>query len=271
MSTSNGTTMPSDATTGTSDTTGGTVIGGTPTADGSGSDAASRTTTGSTTTATDNATATDNENENTTGSTTADMHRSPASSTLRNRRPDNAHSTGVGDRGRWSTRRIAMYALFVALAMALSFIEFPLMPAAPWLKYDPSGVVCLVAGFAFGPSAAAIVSILGFLPHLFTNPWGTLMAVLVALALSVPAALIYRRHRSRMSAVIGILVGSVIALVAVLAANLVITPMYAHMTMQQVAALIVPVLLPFNIIKFVLNGVITFLIYKPVSTLLNRD
>ena len=270
MSTSNGTTIPSDATTGTNDTTGGTGIGGNLTADGSGSDTNSHTTTGSTTTATDNATATDNENENTTGSTTADMHRSPASSTLRNRRPDNAHSTGVGDRGRWSTRRIAMYALFVALAMALSFIEFPLMPAAPWLKYDPSGVVCLVAGFAFGPSAAVIVSVLGFLPHLFTNPWGTLMAVLVALALSVPAALIYRRRRSRMSAFIGILVGSVIALVVVLAANLVITPMYAHMTMQQVAALIVPVLLPFNIIKFVLNGVITFLIYKPVSTLLNR-
>ena len=174
--------------------------------------------------------------------------------------------------GSWSTKRIAVTALFCALAAVCTlFIEIPLLPAVPWLMYDPSGIVCLVAGFAFGPSAAAIVSILGFLPHLFTNPWGTLMAVLVALALSVPAALIYRRHRSRMSAIIGILVGSVIALVAVLAANLVITPMYAHMTMQQVAALIVPVLLPFNIIKFVLNGVITFLIYKPVSTLLNRD
>ena len=31
-------------------------------------------------------------------------------------RPDNAHSTGVADSGRWSTKRIAMYALFVALS-----------------------------------------------------------------------------------------------------------------------------------------------------------
>ena len=63
-------------------------------------------------------------------------------------RPDNAHSTGVADSGRWSTKRIAMYALFVALSMAVSFIEFPIIPGVQWLKYDPSGIVCLVAGFA---------------------------------------------------------------------------------------------------------------------------
>ncbi len=53
-------------------------------------------------------------------------------------------------------RRIAMYALFVALAMVTSFIEFPITPVT-WLKYDPSGIVCLIAGFAYGPAAAAIV------------------------------------------------------------------------------------------------------------------
>ena len=100
-----------------------------------------------------------------------------------------SHTTGVADSGRWSTRRIAMYALFVALAMVTSFIEFPITPVT-WLKYDPSGIVCLIAGFAYGPAAAAIVSVLGFVPHMFANPWGSLMAVLVALFLSVPAAFI---------------------------------------------------------------------------------
>ena len=74
-------------------------------------------------------------------------------------RPDNAHSTGVADSGRWSTKRIAMYALFVALSMAVSFVEFPIVPGVEWLKYDPSGIVSLVAGFAYGPAAAVIVSV----------------------------------------------------------------------------------------------------------------
>ena len=185
-------------------------------------------------------------------------------------RPDNAHSTGVADSGRWSTKRIAMYALFVALSMAVSFVEFPIVPGVEWLKYDPSGIVGLVAGFAYGPAAAVIVSVLGFLPHLFTNPWGTLMAVLVALALSVPAALIYRRNKTRKGAVIGIIVGAIAALAVAIVGNVIVTPFYAHMTTAQVVALIVPALLPFNVLKFTIHGVVTFLIYKPISNLLNR-
>ena len=181
-----------------------------------------------------------------------------------------AHSTGVADHGRWSTRRIAMYALFVALAMAASLIELPIFPAAPWLKYGPSGIVCLVAGFAFGPYAAAIVSILGFLPHVFTSPWGALMGMLVALAISVPASLVYRRKRTRRGAMTGMALGMVIALVVALISNLLVTPLYAHMTVAQVAAMIVPILLPFNLLKFAIHAVVTFLIYKPITTLLDH-
>ncbi|KFJ07616.1 hypothetical protein BTHE_0100 [Bifidobacterium thermophilum] len=185
--------------------------------------------------------------------------------------PKDAHSTGVGDSGRWSTRRIAMYACFVALSMALSFIEFPLIPGVQWLKYDPSGIVALVAGFAYGPAAALIVSILGFVPHLFINPWGTVMAWLVAVGMSVPAAAIYQRKRTRSGAALGLVIGTVIALVLAIVGNLIITPLYAHMTVSQVAALIVPALLPFNLAKYAINCVVTFLVYKPVSELLNRS
>lgn len=180
------------------------------------------------------------------------------------------HATGVADSGRWSTRRIAVYALFVALSMAVSFIEFPLIPGVPWLKYDPSGIVCLVAGFAYGPAAAALVSVLGFVPHVFADPWGSLMAIAVALAMSVPAALVYRRLRTRRGALIGIIAGAVVALAVAIIGNLLVTPIYADMTVEQVAAMIVPALLPFNLAKLAVHGVVTFLIYKPISNLLNR-
>ena len=181
-----------------------------------------------------------------------------------------SHATGVADSGRWSTRRIAMYALFVALAMVTSFIEFPITPVT-WLKYDPSGIICLIAGFAYGPSAAVIVSVLGFVPHVFADPWGTLMAVLVALCLSVPASFIYRANRTRKGAALGILAGAVLAIVAAIVGNLVVTPIYAHMTVEAVAAMIVPILLPFNVAKMAIHAVVTFLIYKPVSNLLSKQ
>ncbi|KAB8295595.1 ECF transporter S component [Bifidobacterium avesanii] len=184
--------------------------------------------------------------------------------------PTTNHSTGVSDSGRWSAKRIAVYALFVALTIVLSFVEFPILPGVQWLKYDPSGIVALVAGFAYGPAAAAIVSVLGFVPHVFTDPWGAAMAILVSLALSLPAALVYKRNRTRTGAVIGIIVGAVVAVVAAIGGNLVVSPFYFNMPVSAVVPMIVPILLPFNIIKMAIHGVVTFLIYKPISNLLDK-
>lgn len=183
----------------------------------------------------------------------------------------NNHQTNSSNTS-WSSEKIAKYALFVALSMAVSFIEFPLIPDLSYLKYDPSGIVCLVAGFAYGPAAAAIVSILGFAPHLFTNPLGTVMAVLVSLGASVTAAIVYKKMHTRKGAIIALLVGSVVAIALAIAGNLVITPLYSpKITVATVASLIIPALLPFNIIKLALHVVVTMLVYKPISKLLHHS
>ncbi|KFI46692.1 Riboflavin transporter FmnP [Bifidobacterium bohemicum] len=198
-------------------------------------------------------------------------HDNPMPATGKGRdKTQSAHATGVGDRGRWSTQRIAVYALFVALAIATSFIGISIIPGVSYLKYDPSGIVCLIAGFAFGPAAALIVSVLGFVPHLFVDPWGAVIAIAVSVLLSVPAAAIYRRLRTRQGALVGIVVGALLAFAGAIGLNLLITPLYLPgTTMAQVVKLI-PILLLFNLVKFAINGVITFLIYKPISDLLNR-
>lgn len=183
----------------------------------------------------------------------------------------NNHQTNSSNTS-WSSEKIAKYALFVALSMAVSFIEFPLIPDLSYLKYDPSGIVCLVAGFAYGPAAAAIVSILGFAPHLFTNPLGTVMAVLVSLGASVTAAIVYKKMHTRKGAIIALLLGSAVAIALAIAGNLVITPLYSpKITVATVASLIIPALLPFNIIKLALHVVVTMLVYKPISKLLHHS
>jgi riboflavin transporter FmnP len=50
-----------------------------------------------------------------------------------------------------------------------------------------------------------------------------------------------------------------------LLANLVVTPIYTGMPVSAVMALILPVLLPFNVIKAVFNSVLTLMIYKSIS------
>ena len=180
------------------------------------------------------------------------------------------HSTTSG--GAWSTRRIATTALFCALAFVLTFVEIPIFPPAPWLMYDPSGIVAFVAALAFGPSTGAIVVILPWvLKTLFSfNVWGHLMAIVAGVALCVPAVIIARRVGGTRGLIAGMVVGAVIALAACIGGNIVVTPLYTAVSTADVIAMIVPILLPFNALKIVINCVVTALIQKPISQIVSR-
>lgn len=182
------------------------------------------------------------------------------------------HSTTTSENG-WSTRRIAMTALLCAVAAICTlFVEVPIVPGVAWLKYDPSGIVALVAGLVFGPATGAVVSIVSYLPHIATASgfWGMLMAIAATFSLVMPAALVYRRDHSRKGLVIGLAIGAVVSVAVCIVMNLVVTPIYARMSVSDVAALIVPALLPFNVAKVAINCVVTALILEPVSKALGK-
>lgn len=182
------------------------------------------------------------------------------------------HSTTTSENG-WSTRRIAMTALLCAVAAICTlFVEVPIVPGVAWLKYDPSGIVALVAGLVFGPATGAVVSIVSYLPHIATASgfWGMLMAIAATFSLVMPAALVYRRDHSRKGLVIGLVIGAVASVAVCIVMNLVVTPIYARMSFSDVAALVVPALLPFNVAKVAINCVVTALILEPVSKALGK-
>lgn len=53
--------------------------------------------------------------------------------------------------------------------------------------------------------------------------------------------------------------------------NLLITPIYTGTDVATVAAMIIPILLPFNALKIVINDVLAFVLYKPVENLMSKD
>ena len=65
-------------------------------------------------------------------------------------------------------------------------------------------------------------------------------------------------------------VGAVIALAACIGGNIVVTPLYTAVSTADVIAMIVPILLPFNALKIVINCVVTALIQKPISQIVSR-
>ena len=183
-----------------------------------------------------------------------------------------AHSTSEQGSG-WSTKRIAITALFCAVAAVCTFIEVPLLPGVTFLRYDPSGIIALIAGFAFGPATGVVVSVIPNVAHIVkdTGIYGMIMAVIATLSLVLPASLVYRRNTTFKGALLGMGVGAVVCLTCCILANLVITPLYMPETSTQaVISMIVPALLPFNVFKIAINCVATALVYKPVTKALGH-
>ena len=182
------------------------------------------------------------------------------------------HETIHVNTNRWETRQMVTMAILVALGTLISFIDIPIIPGVDFLKYDPSSVAMLVGTFVYGPLAGAVIGTLIALLHWSSaGVWGVVMNIIAMLAMGVPAGLIYRRHKTRRSAVVALAVASVVMVIVNLLANLVVTPIYTGMPVAAVAGLILPVLLPFNAIKAVLNSVITLLVYKSVSRMIKPE
>jgi len=154
-------------------------------------------------------------------------------------------------------------------AIAFVLTAFIRIPVVMFLKFDPKDIVLALAGFIFGPLEAMLVTVVVALIEMITvsdtGIWGFVMNVISSVCFILPPALLYRRKRSLQSAVLGLVFGVIFMDTAMLAWNLLVTPIYMGYPRQAVAELLIPVFLPFNLLKGGINAVLTFLLYKPVS------
>jgi riboflavin transporter FmnP len=171
-----------------------------------------------------------------------------------------------GNQTHWSARQLATMALFTALGLILSFIEIPLIPGNT-ITYDPANTPAMIGGLAYGPGAGAVIGTLVTLIHgVFKADFaGTLINLVAILFYVIPAALIYKRHKTTAGCIVGLIVGSIVGFAFTVPMNFVVWPIYAGMSFEDVVGFL-PFLLPFNAVKVVLNSIISFVIFKSVGT-----
>lgn len=170
----------------------------------------------------------------------------------------------------WSTKQLVTMALMCAIGVILSFIEFPLLPGVSWLKFDASNMPAMVVGFGFGPGAGVAVGIVIAIIHglLLADFTGALMNILTVTCFVLPAALLYRWKRTYPIAIFGLVLSIIAAMIGGIVGNLIVTPMYLGVPFDAVVALVIPVLVPFNLVKGLINSVLTLIIYKSISNLI---
>ncbi len=176
------------------------------------------------------------------------------------------------------TKKMTTVALLCALsyiAMFMSRFLPPLFATFPFLKYDPKDAIIVIGGFLYGPLAAftisLIVSVLEMISVSGTHIMGCIMNIASTCAFSCTAAVIYKKYRSLKGGSVGLVLGTLCTVATMLVLNYILTPLYTGMPRQAVAKLLIPAILPFNLIKCILNSALVMLIYKPVVKILRRS
>lgn len=159
--------------------------------------------------------------------------------------------------------------LLVAIAVVLMYFDFPVIPIFPWLKIDLSEVPALIGGFAYGPVVGGIIVVLKVVLRFLikgteTGGVGEIANILVGLSLVMPAAFIYNKHRSRRTAIIGMIVGTLVMEILAVFTNIyLLIPAYGIQV--DLTKYVLVGLLPFNGIKATIVSIGTFILYKRLS------
>lgn len=171
-----------------------------------------------------------------------------------------------------NTNRFIKLSLLSAIAVILMYIDFPVIPIFPWLKIDLSDVPALMGAFAFGPLAGVIIELMKNLLILIvkgtsTGFVGEFANFLVGVALVWPAALVYKKNKTKKTAILGMVLGVLcIEVVGILANVYLLLPAYGMaMSKAELMQYVTVGLIPFNGIKSILVCGITYALYKKLS------
>ena len=173
--------------------------------------------------------------------------------------------------------RLVKLGMLTALSIILVYvIHFPIFPSASYLEYDMADVPILIGTFLYGPwwglALTAVVSVLQWLLVSPQSLWvGAVMHFCATGAYVVAAGLIYQKTRTRTGALIGMAVGAVLQTLMMIPMNLIFTVNFFGVPRETVVALLPTAIIPFNAIKTVANSILTFLLYKRVAKLFERN
>jgi riboflavin transporter FmnP len=186
-------------------------------------------------------------------------------------------------------RRVSIIGICSALAAVLHILDFPLIFLAPeFYKLDFSELPVMLCGFYLGPSAAVACEGVKILLKLLLKGTSTAFVgdfanFAVGCSLVLPAIIIYHIHKSRKSALVGLIAGTVVLTIFGSAFNAVyLLPKFAqlygmplesiiamgskiHASIDDVTSFVFFCVAPLNLIKGTMISVLTMLLHKRVA------
>lgn len=168
-------------------------------------------------------------------------------------------------------KKLSVTAMLSALAYICMFVfKFKVS----FLTFDFKDAILAVISFLYGPVYAILSSVtvafFEFITVSDTGLYGLIMNSLSSITFTCVCGLFYKYRRTLSGAIIGNICGVFAMTAVMMIANLYITPFCMGVTRSDISSMIPTLLLPFNLIKGIVNAAVTMIIYKPITTALGK-
>ncbi len=172
-------------------------------------------------------------------------------------------------------KKLATLGVLAACSVVLMLAVRIPFPPALFLEYDPADIPILIGTFLFGPVAGfaltVVVSLLQGLTVSAGSGWiGIVMHVAATGCFALLAGFIYKKHHDRKHAYIALVCGTVVQTAIMALMNLWLTPIFMVTPTEVVLQMLVPIIIPFNLLKAGVNALVTALIYKRIHKVLQK-
>ncbi len=171
-----------------------------------------------------------------------------------------------------TNKKLTVLALLCAMAYLVMVIIK--IPVVLFLSYEPKDVIITLGGFLYGPWACVLISAVVSLLEMFTvsatGIIGLIMNILASCSFACTAAVIYRRWPSWRGAAAGLFAGTLCLSLTMLIWNYIFLPIFLHFPRTEVAKLLFPAILPFNLLKGALNSALILMLYRHMLTALKN-
>lgn len=168
-----------------------------------------------------------------------------------------------------SLNQMVKMGMLAGLAIVLMIpLRFPLF--ADFLTYDPADVPILIGTFMFGPVAGLVITaIVAVLQAILLTPqggWvGLVMHFIATGTLVLVAGTIYKKIHTIKGAIVALVAGALSMTLITIPANLFFDVKFYGYPYEAVKAMLLPAIIPFNLVKGFGNSLLVLLIYKPLS------
>ncbi|MDQ0197459.1 ECF transporter S component [Neobacillus ginsengisoli] len=175
-------------------------------------------------------------------------------------------------------KAIVSIGMLSSIAYLLMLLNFPLPPFPNFLFIDFSDIPPLIAALIFGPVAGILVEFFkNVLNYLMTGsqtgiPVGHIANFLAGILFILPTYYLYNRLKTRKAMTVALIVGTLTMAVMMSILNyFFILPAYtALLKFPDMRNLVVPAILPFNIVKGVIMSFIFMLLFIRMQAWINK-